>query len=60
MTLTKEALSPYILALVGSEELAELWWTSPNRAFNLATPESVDLELVKDYLLWHSFAANGS
>ena len=60
MTLTKETLNPYVLNLVGSEELAERWWAGPNRAFNLAAPESVDLELVKDYLLWHSLAAGGS
>ena len=59
MTPTKETLNPYILALVGTEELANAWWTSPNRAFNLSAPETVDLELVKDYLMWHCYSAGG-
>ena len=59
MTRTKETLNPYVLTLVGSEELAKTWWSTPNRAFNLSAPEQVDLELVQDYLLWHCFAAGG-
>ena len=59
MTITKETLNPYVLALVGSEDLANTWWSTPNRAFNLSAPEQVDLELVQDYLLWHCFAAGG-
>lgn len=59
MILTKEILNPYVVSLVGSETLAELWWTTPNKAFHAECPETADLELVRDYLMWHCFAAGG-
>lgn len=58
MTLNKDTLNPYVVALVG-KDLAEQWWASPNKAFNLQSPESVDLELVKDYLMWHCYSGGG-
>lgn len=59
MTLTKELLDPYVLALVGNTELTDIWWHSPNKAFNNTCPISSDLELVKDYLMWHLVANYG-
>lgn len=59
MPLTKELLNPYVMALVGSAELAETWWATPNKAFHAECPETADLELVRDYLMWHCFAAGG-
>lgn len=57
MTLSKIDLDPYVFDLLGSEELVKLWWHSPNKAFNDENPILVDLELVRDYLMWHCFAS---
>ena len=59
MTLTKELLDPYVLALLGSEELVDVWWYSPNKSFLNESPIDADLELVRDYLMWHCFASGG-
>lgn len=60
MNLTKELLDPYALALLGSDELVDIWWNSPNKSFMNERPIDADLELVKDYLRWHCFASVGS
>lgn len=42
-----------LLALLGSKGLAEGWWTSPNRAFGMQTPEDAFAEspqVVRNYL----------
>ena len=48
-----------IFSLVGSEELAEKWWVSPNKAFDMRCPKDVDEKEVHDYLMWHAYAAGG-
>jgi len=30
-----------LLSLLGNQELVEKWWHSPNRAFEMQTPDSV-------------------
>lgn len=44
-----------LLALLGSQELVIRWWDSPNKAFDMKTPnelwESGEKETVKDYLI---------
>lgn len=50
----KKAMDAILLALVGSQELVEQWWTSPNRAFDGRTPMDVldiDHRDVVEYLL---------
>lgn len=41
-------------ALLGSNELVQKWWSSPNKAFDDVTPNEMwnrDKDRVKDYLL---------
>jgi hypothetical protein len=43
-----------LYALLGSEELVQKWWESPNRAFDEMTPNEMlnrDETRVKNYLL---------
>jgi hypothetical protein len=43
-----------LYALLGSEELVQKWWSSPNRAFDEMTPNEMlnrDKDRVKNYLL---------
>ncbi len=54
MAHVKEKLNTILLALLGSEDLVERWWTSPNKAFNNQSPNSMldtDPKVVKAYLL---------
>jgi hypothetical protein len=53
------ALNQILQVMLGSEELVERWWESPNRAFDGLTPLQADPELVRDYVLWHGFMAGG-
>lgn len=41
---SKERLDRLLLALVGREELVDMWWTNQNRAFDFKTPNEVYLE----------------
>lgn len=46
-----------VISLVG-REFADKWWQSPNKAFDLRTPEymwTVDYIKVYEYLLRHSY-----
>lgn len=52
--ITEEKLKPVLMALLGSEDLIERWWTSPNKAFDNKPPRDVELRKVADYLLWHA------
>lgn len=52
-------LNRLVVALVGSEELAAKWWTTPNKAFDNECPCGADLDHVKEYLIWHCFCAGG-
>ena len=44
-----------LLSLLGSNELAEEWWESPNKGFDGQKPIDVDLIEVRKYLLGHAF-----
>lgn len=57
---SKDYLSEMVLILTGSEELADAWWYLPNKAFNMKTPNEIEYEVVKDYLIWHTSASGGS
>lgn len=56
-------LNRLVEGLVGSGN-AQLWWDSPNKSFKGRTPMSHmnddEWELVRDYLMWHSYCAGGS
>lgn len=50
----KERLDRLLLALVGTEELVDKWWNSPNRAFDHQHPIKVfdnDPNKVINYIL---------
>lgn len=34
-------LNRLLLALLGKEDLVDLWWESPNKAFDLKTPKEM-------------------
>jgi hypothetical protein len=41
MTETETRLNRMLMSLLGSDELVQRWWTSPNRAFDYQTPKQV-------------------
>ena len=43
-------LNTLLFSLLGSHELLEGWWTSPNKGFNNKCPKDVPDEEVKEYL----------
>lgn len=48
-------------ALVGKENV-NMWWSSPNKAFDNSTPAEVfseDPKSVYEYLIWHAYGAGG-
>jgi hypothetical protein len=53
----REFCDEMLFALVGSEELAEKWWTSHNKAFDKTPNEQWKEEpgIVFDYLGFHAF-----
>jgi hypothetical protein len=51
-------LSQVLKAMLGREELVNKWWTSPNRAFDLRTPEDMYRtypKRVSEYILGYAF-----
>lgn len=40
-----------LLALLGNQEFVDRWWTTPNKAFDMAHPEDVDPKRVQEYLI---------
>jgi hypothetical protein len=43
-------LNTLLFSLLGSHELLESWWTSPNKGFNNKCPKDVSDEEVRNYL----------
>jgi hypothetical protein len=55
---SKNKLDSILFAMLGNNELVEKWWDSPNKAFDMITPnEMLDLnhEYVVNYILNHAF-----
>ncbi len=51
-------LDEMLLAMLGSQELVNKWWSSPNKAFDLLTPQQAfnsNPEWVVAYILKHSY-----
>lgn len=51
-----------VIAMVG-QELADKWWNSPNKAFDMRTPTDMwveDFRKVHNYLMHHAYAGGGS
>ena len=53
----REKLDVILFSMLGSRELVEKWWVSPNKAFNMNTPlalmEDKKHEVI-DYVLGHA------
>ena len=50
----KNACNSILLGIAGSQDLVDKWWESPNKAFNMLTPQDQTLEdwrKVEYYLL---------
>lgn len=51
-------MDKFLFALLGSDKLVEAWWASPNKAFELKTPEEVfdlDPDKVINYILTQAY-----
>lgn len=46
----KNRLNSLLFSLLGSDELVENWWDSPNKAFDMITPNEM-MELNSDYVI---------
>ena len=44
-----------LMSLLGDQDLAKMWWTTPNVAFEGQCPQDVDEQVVKAYLEGHCF-----
>lgn len=50
----KEALNECLMAMLGDEQLVRDWWDSPNKAFDMQTPNKVweeDYNKVRSYIV---------
>ena len=50
----KTALNECLMAMLGSEQLVNDWWKSPNKAFDMMTPNEVweeDYDRVRSYVV---------
>lgn len=50
----KAALNECLMAMLGSEQLVSDWWDSPNKAFDMMTPNEVweeDYDRVRSYVV---------
>ncbi len=55
----KQSLDVLLIAMLGNKELADRWWYSPNRAFDMQRPIDVDVRVVRRYLMNHAFGYGG-
>jgi len=49
-------INKLLFALLGDMQLVDMWWDSPNRAFDMKTPAEVykvDVETVQNYIMDH-------
>jgi hypothetical protein len=66
MTTVKVTLNRLLFAMIGRAELVDLWWDSPNKAFDGKTPNEVYLsgeegrQKVINYIHFHANASGGS
>ena len=44
-----------LFAMLGSDELVQLWWETPNKAFDMKCPKDVEEQKVHQYLGAHCF-----
>lgn len=66
MTTVKVTLNRLLFAMIGRAELVDLWWDSPNKAFDGKTPNEVYFsgeegrQKVINYIHFHANASGGS
>jgi hypothetical protein len=54
----KQSLLRPLLGLLGDAVMVDAWWRSPNKAFNMLSPEKqldIDSEVVKQYVFDYYF-----
>lgn len=59
----KETCDRLLASMLGSWELVDKWWDSPNKAFDGKHPIDVfttDSKLVINYLFHHAYAGGGA
>jgi hypothetical protein len=49
-----------LISMLGSNDLVDKWWRSPNKAFDNKCPVEVDDQDVIKYLMFHTFGYGGS
>lgn len=60
--MVKQRSISLVISLVG-ENLADKWWDSPNKAFDMRTPADMwieDFRRVHNYLMHNAFVGGGS
>ena len=61
-SIAKQRSDALVIALVG-KDLAHVWWKSPNKAFDMKSPDDMwieDYNRVYNYLMHHAFVGGGS
>ena len=41
MIIVKSDINRYLIGMIGRTELVDAWWDSPNKAFDLKTPDEI-------------------
>lgn len=60
--IAKQRSNALVIAMVG-KAAADVWWSSPNLAFDMRTPAGMwieDYERVYEYLMFHASVGGGS
>jgi hypothetical protein len=47
----KKSLEVLVLSMIGDAELADSWWYTPNKAFDMERPIEVDARIIREYLI---------
>jgi len=48
-------MNDMLFTMLGSDELVECWWETPNKAFDMKCPKDVEEQKVHQYLGAHCF-----
>ena len=48
-------MNAMLFTMLGSDELVERWWETPNKAFDMNCPKDVEEQKVHQYLGAHCF-----
>lgn len=54
----QDQLDLMLMALLGSEDLVDRWWKTPNKALDNKCPSDVELSEVKNYLMLYCYGGD--